>query len=73
MPVAEATPVPTVPKPKAPVTTTASTGAGSATVLGAGANVRSNPSKSGGKIVFALAGGETVTIDRQQRGWLRVQ
>lgn len=73
MPVAEAIPVPVVPKPKAPATTTASTGAGNATVLGAGANVRSNPSKSGGKVVFALAGGETVTVIDSQRGWLRVR
>lgn len=44
---------------------------GTRTVLGQGANVRSGPSSSDGAL-FALAGGETVTVSGEERGWLRV-
>lgn len=60
---AEPDPVPAVaPKP---------VGKGMATVLGKGANVRASPS-SGGKVLFALAGGETVKVGDNKRGWLHV-
>ena len=68
IPVAEASP-----EPKLTPDVASPTGSGNATVLGAGANVRSNPSKSGGKVVFALAGGEAVTVVESKRGWLRIK
>jgi hypothetical protein len=49
-----------------------STGGGGATISGAGANVRSSPSK-GGKVLFALGGGETITVLENKRGWLRIK
>ena len=65
--------------PKGPVTAkpsadtkVASTGGGGATISGAGANVRSSPSK-GGKVLFALSGGEVVTVLENKRGWLRIK
>ena len=56
----------------ASATKTASTGGGGATISGAGANVRSSPSK-GGKVLFALGGGEIVTVLENKRGWLRIK
>lgn len=41
------------------------------TVRGSGVNVRSGPSSSRGR-VFALAGGEQVTVSDEQRGWLKI-
>ena len=41
------------------------------TIAGAGVNVRSGPGKSNGKL-FALAGGEKVTVGENQRGWLKI-
>ena len=60
------------PKAAAADTKVASTGGGGATVTGAGANVRSSPSK-GGKVLFALSGGETVSVLENKRGWLRIK
>jgi uncharacterized protein YgiM (DUF1202 family) len=34
--------------------------------------VRSSPSK-GGKVLFALSGGESVTVLENKRGWLRIK
>ncbi|MGN6684977.1 MAG: SH3 domain-containing protein, partial [Devosia sp.] len=50
----------------------AAAGAGNATVLGAGANVRVSPGKSG-RVLFALNGGERVTVLDSSRGWLKIQ
>lgn len=52
-------------------TKVASTGGG-ATIAGSGANVRSSPSK-GGKVLFAIKGGEDVTVLENKRGWLRIK
>ena len=41
------------------------------TVRGAGVNVRSSPSSSAEKL-FALPGGEQVSVTETQRGWLKV-
>lgn len=41
------------------------------TVLGAGVNVRSGPSTSSERL-FALPGGEKVTVTAEERGWLNV-
>lgn len=41
------------------------------TVAGAGVNVRSGPSNGSGKL-FALAGGTTVEVTGEDRGWLNV-
>jgi hypothetical protein len=43
-----------------------------ATVLGQGANVRSTPSK-GGKVLFALNGGEKVTVLENRHGWTHIR
>lgn len=43
-----------------------------ATVLGAGANVRSKPQKGGSDVLFALRGGAEVTIVETSKGWMRV-
>lgn len=40
-------------------------------VGGAGVNVRSGPSKSKG-VLFALAGGKTVSVSEDQKGWLHI-
>jgi uncharacterized protein YgiM (DUF1202 family) len=42
------------------------------TVGGQGVNVRSGPGKSKGKL-FALAGGEEVTVLDNEKGWLKVK
>lgn len=70
----EMTPAKSAAAPKAATapTKTASTGGGGATISGAGANVRSSPSK-GGKVLFALGRGEVVTVLENKRGWLRVK
>ena len=60
------------PKVASAETKIASTGGGGATISGAGANVRSSPSK-GGKVLFALSGGETITVLENKRGWLRIK
>ena len=41
-------------------------------VAGKGANVRSSPGKSS-KVLFALNGGEKVTIVENKRGWMRIK
>jgi len=41
------------------------------TVRGAGVNVRSGPGGSRGKL-FALPGGEEVTVTDTERGWLKI-
>lgn len=41
------------------------------TIGGSGVNVRSGPGKSNGKL-FALAGGEKVTVGENRRGWLKI-
>lgn len=58
-------------KPRAPTAATTPKSA-MATVLGQGANVRSSPSK-GGKVLFAINGGEKLTVLDDKRGWLRVK
>lgn len=45
---------------------------GSATVTGKGANVRSLPKRGGSDVLFALAGGEEVTVVEMSKGWARV-
>lgn len=45
---------------------------GEASVIGKGANVRASPSKAG-KVLFALRGGETVSIVSSKRGWMQVK
>jgi hypothetical protein len=71
LPLVDAEPVNITPKPTV-TQKTASTGGGGATVLGSGANVRSSPSK-GGKVLFALSGGESVTVLDNKRGWLKIK
>ena len=70
LPIIEADPVEMTPAKPAPKT--ASVGSGNATILGSGANVRSSPTKAG-KVVFAINGGESVTILENKRGWLRIK
>lgn len=43
-----------------------------AKVTGAGANVRAKPARGGSEVLFALAGGEEVTIVERSRGWARI-
>lgn len=72
-PIAEAEPA-AEPEPKAepkPTKKVAAASGDTRTVAGAGVNVRSGPGKSNGK-VFALAGGEKVTVGENQRGWLKI-
>jgi hypothetical protein len=45
---------------------------GQASVTGKGANVRASPSKAG-KVLFALRGGELVSIVSSKRGWMQVK
>jgi len=70
LPLVEADPVQMTPAKAAPKT--ASVGSGNATILGSGANVRTSPTKAG-KVVFAINGGESVTILENKRGWLRIK
>jgi len=70
LPIIEADPVEMTPAKPAPKT--ASVGSGNATILGSGANVRTSPTKAG-KVVFAINGGESVTILENKRGWLRIK
>lgn len=74
-PVAEPEPKPepkAEPKPVKKVAAKVAAASGDTrTVAGAGVNVRSGPGKSNGK-VFALAGGEKVTVGENQRGWLKI-
>jgi hypothetical protein len=56
----------------APAEAVAHKATGVATVDGQGANVRSGPGKSG-KVLFALRGGEQVTIVESKRGWMRIK
>lgn len=74
LPLVDSEPVNMTPRKPVAAQTTASTGGGSggATIAGAGANVRSSPSK-GGKVLFALSGGETVTVLENKRGWLHIK
>ena len=58
--------------PAKPASKTASVGSGNATILGAGANVRTGPTKAG-KVVFAISGGESVTVLENKRGWLLIK
>ena len=44
----------------------------SAVVTGAGANVRSVPRVGGSEVLFALRGGEEITIMEMQGGWARI-
>jgi hypothetical protein len=57
--------------PVAPVKAKAATGS-TAVVKGSGVNVRTAPSKGKSKVLFALAPGAVVTINDNQRGWLKV-
>jgi uncharacterized protein YgiM (DUF1202 family) len=66
---AEATPEAAA-EPEAPAQQVAASG-DVRTVGGAGVNVRSGPSTKQGKL-FALAGGEQVTVTGTQRGWLQI-
>ena len=68
-PVAEASPVDLTPASSA----TPPTSSGMATVAGKGANVRSSPSKTGGKVLFALSGGVSVSVIESKRGWARIK
>jgi len=70
LPLVEADPVQMTPAKAAPKM--ASVGSGNATILGSGANVRTSPTKAG-KVVFAINGGESVTILENKRGWLRIK
>ncbi|HVY51737.1 MAG TPA: SH3 domain-containing protein [Devosia sp.] len=70
-PVAEVAPAVDL-RPEAAATKPAGSKAGLATVLGQGANVRANPSKAG-KVLFAINGGEKVTVLESRRGWLRIK
>lgn len=64
-------PAPAVdPKPTEPAKADAAVG-DSRTISGSGVNVRSGPGKSNDKL-FALAGGEKVTVVEDQRGWLKI-
>jgi hypothetical protein len=72
LPLIEAEPVSMTPDTPVVTQKTASTGGSGATVLGSGANVRSSPSK-GGKVLFALSGGESVTVLDNKRGWLKIK
>ncbi|MEO8757550.1 MAG: SH3 domain-containing protein [Devosia sp.] len=67
--VAEASPAELSPAPAV----TALIASGMAIVAGKGANVRSNPSKTGGKVLFALRGGEQVSVVESKRGWVRIK
>jgi hypothetical protein len=71
MPVIEAEAVAEL-APAKPSDAKAAAGAGNATVLGAGANVRVSPGKSG-RVLFALNGGERVTVLDSSRGWLKIK
>ena len=70
LPLVEPDPVDLTPAKTAPKT--ASVGSGNATILGSGANVRTSPTKAG-KVVFAINGGESVTVLENKRGWLRIK
>ncbi len=56
------------PAPKAKVKS-----APAATIKGQGANIRSTPSKSSSKVLFALNGGEKVTVLSSSHGWLQIK
>lgn len=43
-----------------------------ATVTGKGANVRSTPAVGGSEVLFALPGGEEVTIVQMSKGWAKI-
>lgn len=43
-----------------------------ATVTGTGANVRSLPKRGGSEVLFALRGGEEVTIVQMSQGWAKI-
>jgi hypothetical protein len=45
---------------------------GNAVVTGKGANVRSLPKKGGSEVLFALAGGEEVTVVEMSKGWAKI-
>lgn len=62
----------TPPESAPPTKTSPALKSGQASVTGKGANVRSSPSKAG-KVLFALRGGETVTIVSSKRGWMQVK
>ncbi|MBN9304553.1 MAG: hypothetical protein BGO82_12405 [Devosia sp. 67-54] len=72
MPVIEAQAVAELKPAKASDAAAAPAGTGNATVLGAGANVRVSPGK-GGRVLFALNGGERVTVVESKRGWLKIK
>ena len=72
LPLVDAEPVKMTPAKPAVTQKSASTGGGGATIAGAGANVRSSPSK-GGKVLFAIKGGEDVTVLENKRGWLHIK
>lgn len=68
--IAEASPsLSSKPKPAEPAGKSSS---GLSIVAGAGANIRATPSK-GGKVLFALNGGEKVTVLESKRGWSRIK
>jgi SH3-like domain-containing protein len=58
-------------EPEAPAKQVAAASGDVRTVGGAGVNVRSGPSTKQGKL-FALAGGEQVTVTATERGWLQI-
>jgi len=65
-PAANVEPVPAAAGP------TASDKTGLWVVGGSGANVRANPSKGSGNVLFALRAGEKVTVVERKRGWMKI-
>jgi len=59
-------------KASAPADKTGSSGGNIYVVLGSGVNVHSNYGK-GNKILFAIAGGEKVTVLDTQHGWMKIR